>query len=451
MQSFVNIKEQKQLVKLLKDYFYSITDNDYIPALIKKGDIISDSFIGDLYIKSLLIPKDTEINKTWMFANLIKTSPQEDRKFYNLITQKNYNNTHLYEINPVLYDENMVFESEQTNDKYVNAYIAESGSITPIPALKYNEEDSEFIISIHKIILEYLVDLTTQTDYVFDFYIDFEIRTKKKVDITEFQGIIKEGYLEVNHIENKNTSIKTMIRGTVKMDLTPVTSLQLDSSDALGIKVYDLNKGMRPLNTLNYDDDINAGLAVFDNEAIPYLAQLYYFYDMVIIDKKNINNTYLIDLFEDYFVFWEGEFNKLPSEVKTYLSKYFIEKEDNIISEAMFDWQLNASWSFMDKASPFVKLAHNVITKHKASALDIGLSFFYPRTNEDLKKLIIGLEKIYNISPKSFQSKVKDIKVLLDIYNDKGSQLDKNDLFILAQKYSFAILERIKNENKKRE
>lgn len=443
---------KEEFLNELSKFYYSQIDKKYIPTLIKLGDTFTDDSLGDLYIKLILAPKDLEINDTWMQNNLAKTMiiNANEKMIYNLITQRNFKHNILYDINPILYPEQKIIEIEQTNNKYTDLMIDSYVDQKEVQALQLIEKDNFELLLMHSEVLEPYINIGEDYDTSdMKLYMEFEYRIKEKMKLSEYNGKIDDSFLDILIREDgsKVSKIKTWIRGTILLNLDDNLEYETNKDDSLGINVSSLGNGIRDLNPYNYNDDMDAGLVVFDNEALDILIDKFYFFDMMIISKKENGNSMLIDLFEEYFVFWEGEFNKLEHDIKEALAPYNIIKENEIISDAMFAWQLETSWDFIDKARPFIKLANRTKEENFELAIDYGLSFYYPRTSLEFKKKMEGLNEIYLISPENFDSSNIEVQTLQNIYNSKSEiNISQKELFVLTEKYSFAVLRVIDNE-----
>lgn len=177
-------------------------------------------------------------------------------------------------------------------------------------------------------------------DYILS--VEFEYRNTNNhiKDVDNYQD-------DTSFIDNINKEKKGYLWLIGTIDIPFV----IKSEQPLNIVVNDLKGNKRTLNENNYNDDTDAGLIVFSEDCFEYLRQRYIILGLTMIDTYNENQSYIIDNLEDIFVFWEGEFNKLPREVKVGLEKYNnIEKSTGIISPAMFEWQLNANWDWKNKA-----------------------------------------------------------------------------------------------------
>jgi hypothetical protein len=159
------------------------------------------------------------------------------------------------------------------------------------------------------------------------------------------------------------------------------------------------------------------------------------------VDKMNIDNTYLVDVLEDMIVFWEAEYNKLPNQIKDKIDSYnFVPKDKNgFTSEAMFAMQLEANWDWDKKLSPEYKLANLIRENAFNRAIDLGVSFIKPQTVEDLKEFILKIEALTNIKLEKFNQNSVEVKTLINIRQDGDSESNLKDLNLLYQKYCYAI------------
>ncbi|MGL5558660.1 MAG: hypothetical protein ACRDC3_05875, partial [Paraclostridium dentum] len=215
------------------------------------------------------------------------------------------------------------------------------------------------------------------------------------------------------------------------------------------IKVVDLNSGdEREHNPNHYDGDTTEGFICFNTDVIEILRNYYFFYDLHIFDKDNIENRYLIDVLDDKVVFWEGEYNKLPRFIKDKIDIYnFVpEIKNGIISQAMSAMQLEVDWNWNEKLSPDYKLANAIREVSFNRALDLGITFITPNNIEEMKHFILNIEKLKNIKLERFNTRAKDVSILIKIRDEIKLDEDIKDLQLLYKKYCYAIYREMKNE-----
>lgn len=449
IEKLIKCKNEEDFCKELINHYDSLMDKVYMPALIKEGNIFKDGSDGELYGKLILVPKNKKIEKTWMISNFEKTMPVKpsDDFIYNVLTFKNYKRNDLYDVNPVLYGDHFIIVNEQKNDVYSDL-ILDTSDENEIPVFKNIEIGDTSLLMMHSDILSDHVAFEDEINYnvkPFDLYLEFEFQSKIKLKLKESKGAIKNGYLDVFHTTESMSKITSITLGTIKIETINKLNPVKIEEEKLNIKTISLDDGsIREINVSNYDDDINAGFVVFSSDGISLLSEDFLFFDMVIVNKQDRTESFLIDVFQDYFVFWEGEFNKLPKKIKKELAAFnIVEKPTKIISDAMYSWQIKSSWEYMQTASPFVKLAAKVREDKFDIAFDYDISFTYPTNNKDLKLFLENVEKLFRLTPNNFDTSLSDIENLKKVFEGENVEIDKQDYFNLTERYSNAILGKI--------
>ena len=390
--------------------------------------------ISIFYLKLVLKHLDLEIDKTWMKGNmefgLYDPSNEEDSPLVqNVIVRRKYKSRNLYEVNPLIVNDGM-HEYQYENFEYVNSYYnKEYGDFKGIPVLT---SDKEVKLLILKDIFEYYINDPEDCHYPkYELVAEFEFRTHK-ADFSNIEdGIYKDDDYYIK-IDKNNQS--TYVLGSIKIPFIRI------ENEIREIKVIDLLSGrVRKHNPNNYTGDTNEGLIYFKKDIIKKLREKYYFYGLEIIDKSNIDNSYIIDVLEDKIMFFEGEYNKLPSEVKDVIDRYncIPDKNEENISEAMNEWQLQANWNWEDKLMPNAKLARLIQEKHFSKAMELGMSFEEPENKIEFGKFIGNIEIITGVKLENFNTKSNEVKEIIKIRDNKD--IEVKDLKLYFQKYCYAI------------
>lgn len=441
----INIEEPEEIIETIKNMVNSAVWEEYIPVLFESQSIFEGAEI-DFYAKFIILDHRKTINNTWILNNFEKYIPNsfdKDKGAYNLITLKNYKSNFLYDLNPSLYSENYIYEDEVDNNRYVNLRIVDQVNNNPY-VFKQRDNYNGVKLMMNKEVLIDFVEFNDSSESNFKLVLEFEIRSKTKLKLKEFEGEIKGNYIEIADISNSKISETSfMIRGSIEIDNLEFNKV----AEKLDLKTFTLEGQIRNYNEKNYDDDINAGILVFSNEAIDDLKDEFYFFDHVLYSKSNPSLSIIVDQPENYIAFWEGEFNKLPKNIRHDLKKHNITERNGkaIITPAMIEWQLKANWDYMDYSEPFIKLANYARSNYKNISIDNGLTFFYPRNLKELHIFLVSIKSTFNLSPHIFNSSSKDVKILIEVYENKNTKegLEILEIRNLVEKYSYAVLKRL--------
>lgn len=464
----IEVKNKDELVNLIVLHYIEQIEGNYIPAIIEIGNYISIDENIDFYSKIVVIDEKVKVDNTWLVNNLtgvsLYTLKDEKEKAFNVITQRNYNHKDLYEMNPILVNNNMIWEKNITNDVHVNQYIENHDGFEEIPLFKYYKQEKTIDTISSKLLLinkESLVDevpFETTRNTITDSKIalEFELRFKNNLlNIEDYHGVIpssKEisgGYLDIvntNKDERKQffDYASTSFRGTIILNFE---NIEVENNEKeIDIKVVNLdNMELRELNSSNYNDDINAGLIVFEKKIIPILMKEYLYTGTTLIPKRESQRALLIDELDDIIVFWEGEFNKLPREVILEIKPYNLKnKTSHIISDMMFAWQLAVDFNFLDKALPSQKLGDYTYENYREIAFEHKINFWQSDTPQEMKLFMEKLELIYKVSPLDFADSSDDVKKLKAVYQNRNIKLTDKDVNVLMQKYCYAILSKVR-------
>jgi hypothetical protein len=438
-----HLKSTNTLQKIIQEIasiFKGFEEDDYIPAIIEEGNFTTDQG-EDFYLKLVLKHQSIEIDGTWLKDNMefhleepanFDNTKNKSAFIHNVITYRKYKTRNLYQLNPLLVSDE-INEYEYTNSNYVNAfYNDEYSNVQGLPVLK-STNDLKLLV-LKKIFNNYINDPKSNIYPKFELVAEFEYRThndhikKTKSDIYKSS----DAYIKIDRGEGS-----IFVLGSIKIPLYKSKSKRKNRN----IQVLDL-KDLKPRmhNSDHYNGDTIEGFICFKPEVINILKEYYYFYDLQMVDKSNIENSYLVDVLGDKIVFWEAEYNKLPTSVKDKIDPLNFVPEDKkrIISEAMSSMQLEVNWNWDKKLSPEYSLANLIRERAFKRAIDISLSFIEPKNNEDLKDFILKIEALTSIKLERFNSSAEDVRRLISIR--QGSNLEESvDLTLLYQKYCYAI------------
>ena len=409
----------EEVIKCIREFYHSYDSSNYIPGIYKEGSFLStkENYDGEFYAKLILRPDEKDIKQTWMKMNLsygfIDGSDEREKNdisnyIYNLIVQKNYYRHTVYTLNPYLYNDNesAIYEKNQDNKNVANlVYYDPTFSTNEWPILISQNDDE--ILLLKKSISSFI---NTEKN-VFPHYVlsvEFEYRDKKhKID--DFVEYKKDGCL----ITKERTNDFIWLLGTFDIDyITP-------KDNDLKIITNQLNGNIRNIDESNWNDDVDAGLIVFDKKCLKYLKERYIFLEFAMIDMYT-KDSILVDFVSDKIVFWEGEFNKLPYEVKKELEKYNIKKKMNgIISPAMFEWQLNGNLDYGKYEPYYQKLGKYVLENYFDIAYESRISTELPETYKDLIEKVNELLNFFSLEYKKLYKYEKNFFTLEKVLDNK--------------------------------
>lgn len=450
LENLRNFNSTEQITNYIKK-IYSNTENLYIPAILSEGDFIN-GIEADFYVKLVLKHKELPIDKTWLTSNLsfsfptpqnihnITPSQLNELFIHNVIVYKNYKNSSVYQVNPFFTVTEAYSENDIKQFKYVEAYFDEEyqnekGSLV----LNYQkEENSEYLGILKNFLAEFIIHDEQKYEHVYELVAEFEYRNKNHTKLLENQGNSNSICLECSY----NEKYGLYLRGSM------ILPFSFSKTNARSIKVIDLGTGkVRDHNPNHYNGDIEEGFVVFSDEAINLLKQDYFFYDIEMIEKKQLDNSVLVDYLGERVVFWEAEYNKLPTLLKDKIDKYNIVPNDkSYISKAMFSMQLDVSINWVNDLEPDKKLAYAIKNHMFLRAIDMDLNFVYPQNEEELQIFINSIEKLTQITLEDFNSNAEDVKKLFKIRNNNRSSLSKVHLKNLYLKYCFAVYNKFKEK-----
>lgn len=427
MLNFACDEIEESLDKIL-DYYYSKGKESYIPALIDEGNLFANDYT-DLYVKLIAINKSKKINRTWLVNNLII----DNIDGINFIVSSKYKYNIIYDLNPIVFNTNEMTYIEQNSSRVFD--IEYFGDKTAKKYKVLSEDDNNILLYLPAI-----RDYAFTPEYCsdkFDLYIELEYRSlinglhlDKKGDFE-----VKDGFVDLVYQNNDiimTTSEHKMLyslRATIKID--PGKFFRNKNTFEDRIKVIELGRNeARLLNTSNYNDDTNAGLVVFSDRCVPIIKKYYYFYDLNLVPKIQGIDGCLVDYLDDIIVFWEGEFNShIPNELKNELINYNISNRfSNIMSKAMYDWQLMGKWEIFDELLPNQKLASIIEQKYKNTAFENGIDFYPPTNKNEFSDFLTKLFRITNLSVRNLNFTKDKERYVNEIMNGKVEFDNEDDL-----------------------
>lgn len=433
----------REIVDSIFTLYNSCIYGDRIPALINLNDD-TEGIEEELYLKLVLVPKNIKVDKTWIKDNLQKSSLIEEYNNFedisclchNIVTQYNYKFNKKYSFNPHLITEDeLVFLEQDEGDIAVQVYNL-PGNINK-PRLLQKEKDNG-IVSVYVPALKYLIDFDgVQGEY--DLYADFEYRINKENYTGQTGNFADEsGLYDVTHNKNGLNEKMFWIIGSRKIQLSHLSTTKKTND----IAVVSLNDNtIRSLNPRNYNDDMDAGLVVFNKTVLKVLKKYYYVFDLRLIPKKEGYSESLVDILDDCVVFWEGEFNGLPQELKNEMEKYNIkDKTEGIISPAMFSWQLEAKWDYTDKLRPHQKLAYYCYKNHQQLCIENEIDFTIPESVEQLRVFVKNVMNLLGIDIISMNIVEDKKQMLRDIIEDRDIDLSEQELVSFFEGFSYVLV-----------
>lgn len=410
----------EEIAKYIKDFYHLYDIDNYIPGIYKEGSFLftkKEDNNGEFYAKLILRPKDIDINQTWLKGNLqygfIDGSDDREKNdignyIYNVIVQKNFYRNSIYTLNPYLYNDNnsYIYEKVQDTKNVANlVYYNVTFSTNEWPVL-VSKGDNE-ILFLKESISDYV---NSEENHYPQYTLSVEFEYRDKINnIKEFDKYVNSGCL----ITKERIDDFVWLLGTIDIDFV------IPKDRKLNIITNQLNGNIRKIDESNWNDDMDAGLIVFNNKCLKYLKERYIFIELSMIDMHT-KDSILVDFVGNRVVFWEGEFNKLPYEVKKKLEQYNVRKKcKGIISKAMFEWQLNCNLDYDKYEYPYQKIGKKVFENYFDIAFESGLSLDLPRTSKELKDKIDNLLKIFSVEFNELYKYERGFITLEKIMNNK--------------------------------
>ena len=450
LNKIVKSNDWRETVKSIFDLFYDNCVKERIPALIDLGSIFDkNSDYEELYVKLVLVPNGEKIQKTWIKDNLSPSSTnvfgdEFDSRCHNLVVQFNYNGVQKYGFNSILLSsDDMIYVDFNDGEVIHQAYNAYDR--IKKPRILQKENTSEKILTVSFLALEDL--LNEGYDGSFDLYADFEFRKytdNYQGEVGEFEELDGRYYITYDSntpvLREENKAPLLWIQGSKKLDSVRLKQCLNEETDiALSVISLDTQK-IRPHNPKNYNDDINAGLVPFSYDCIDLLKQYYLVYGLLLIPKRDDIPQVMIDFVDDYIVFWEGEYNKLPLEIKNELINYNIKKEISpFLSEAMFAWQLGCCFDYSEKEAFYQQLADYYREHHLQESIEKELSFDEPKTVCELGKFISKALAVVNLSLEDLRF-VQDKHIMFEKICNNDINLDKQKISDAYEGFCYILL-----------
>lgn len=450
LDEIMSLNSTNELVKYIGS-IYSNSQEAYIPVLINEGNYIKD-LEADFYLKLVIKHKEIDINKTWLMNNLhyglpiekdiynLNKSRLDDLYIHNLIVYRNYKNSNIYQINPLLTSSDYYQEEGVKNLKYVEgSYSEEYHQNNRESVLTYKKKGKdEYLNILKKMLSGFVIHEQQEWENVYELVVEFEYRNKNHAFMENDFVENSNGVLEFSNSEGYGLYVK----GSIKVPLI------LESSKPRNIKVIDLGTHeIRNHNPNNYNGDTDEGFVIFSSDVISILEDYYFFYGIEMIEKENVENTLLVDYLGDKVVFWEAEYNKLSQKIKDKIDKYNITidvSKDRFISKAMFTMQLEASWNWDKELEPDKKLGYDIKNLMFDKAININLNFIYPKNTNKLKEFINSIENLTNIKLEVFNTNASDVDTLLKIRDGRlEGSLESEKIVELYLKYCYAISKKL--------
>lgn len=439
----------RETVDSIFEMFYKRCVDERIPALFDLGSVFGEEFqYEELYLKLVLVPKGERITNTWIKDNLRSSSIyccDDDLKSrcHNIIVQFNCNGVQKYGFNPILLSSDDLIYCDLSEGDVINQTFNSSDKLTK-PRILQKENIKEKVITLSYISIEDL--LNDEYCDSFDLYADFEYRKRfsdydgESGEFSEDDAMYHITYDAGEESFGGEADSLLWIQGSKKLDIQRL-KLCLNQEVDNDISVISLDyQNMRSLNPNNYSDDTNAGLVPFKKEAITVLREYYFVYGLQLVPKNNEVSPVMVDFLDNAIVFWEGEFNKLPKELKAELAPFNIKEVFKpFISEAMFAWQLGARFDFAEKENFYQQLADYYRQHYEHASFENELSFEIPATTNAFALLVIKILKIANVSLEALHLTLEKQLLLKNILNNSIELSDK-ELKEVYEAFSWVLL-----------
>lgn len=439
----------KETVDSIFKMFYKRCIDERIPALFDIGSIFGEEYEHEeLYLKLVLVPKGRKITHTWIKDNLISSSTYHyvddlESCCHNIIIQFNCNGVQKYGFNPILLSSDELIYCDLGDGEIINQTFNAYGRLNK-PRILRKEKGDERVLTLSFLSIKELLN-DTYTDS-FDLYADFEYR-KRTTDyegstgeFDEPDGIYHITYSSDASLLGEKYDPLLWIQGSKRLDIERLKlCLNQDVNNNISVISLD-NQNIRALNPKNYNDDMDAGLVPFKKEAIEVLKNYYFVYGLRLIPKSNDFSSVLVDFVEDAIVFWEGEFNKFPKELKVELEPFNIKEVFKpFISEAMFAWQLGASFDFGEKENFYQQLADYYREHYENISFENELSFEIPGNISDFALLITKILKIANIKLEELRFVPEKLDLFTKILNN-SIVLSDEEIRDIYEGFSYVLL-----------
>lgn len=456
-------KTINDIINVIKDFYTKYDNDDYIPALLKEGYFTFDQSSSEhskesseFYAKLIIRPDNHKLDKSWQKSNLsmtfvdgsyiLESNEIESRDYiYNVIVNRRMYGNNIYCLNPILCNDDYIDEENYKNDGIVNAFYFDGDD--RVPVLKKIDDGN---LKVYKKALEIYASPKGINEYPrYVLSVEFEYRNTVN-HISDMDDYITETeYVDNVSKKNEKSDDKSFLWliGTIDIPFSA------DKKSDLNIIVNSIAGGKRPLNVNNYNDDMEAGLVVFSHACLNFLLKRYVIIGLSMVDMFS-DSTFLIDTMEDIVIFWEGEFNNLPYDVKKGLESYNDKvRSNNIISPTMFDWQLQGNWNALDNADPFQRLGYYLLENHKELVLEYQCNIYLPIEEEEFVAHAENILKILKFDINDLEKNIVPDDVHNEICNllTMHSRINKeNKLSTLYQSFALLLLCKVDSDYARR-
>ena len=389
------------IANTIKNYVIDSITLDNITAYYSEGRFDKYSNNNDVFFKLILVPKNMDINDTWLIDNLHN---REMNGAYNIIIHRNYDSIALYAINEniVLYaDEQLSINREQLGNVLSQSIIYSEHLRDSVLIYKKIDKDS-FQIEVDTYVLEPIMD-----DY--NLAIEFEYRTHFK------NKPIKANTSKKNYnIYSFTDDYGYYIRGTVVLGGMEIFNniKRLVYNEKL---VYDLiDKEYRTIDKSNYNDDTELAVMILKIDALNIMTKYGYRIVGTILFKDNVEVTDLIDINYKYkhIVILESAVNKLDIQLIKELMKYVITNIKNnldvnkLFTPYFYSMQILGDIS-VDKPY-YVELAYKLMELgYQETLYNCNINIVYG--NDTMEQDITKLSEVLNLNMNNIYNKIKSL------------------------------------------
>lgn len=439
------IKKIDELVSTIIENYISLANKNYCPALISEGSLIDPKINEDFYLKTVLTPKSFKVKDTWIISNLIPQKIIDTIQILNIVTWTNYKFNKLYTFNPLILNDDELVLLEQSDNSVLNQVFSTGDYINSPSLLKKDSNPlyDELIHFFFPAIKEFVKDNSKYSDNM-SLYIDFEYRTKNYAynDVLSEKIILDNAFLKTSIFD------KTLVvLGTIKIPVKKLVSKFDSETKAMpAISVLDFPSGhIRSLNPSNYNDDTTAGLIVFEKKAYEVIKQHFYIFPLKLVSKVNFSDVYVVDTQKDIIIFWEGQYNRLPNELKEKLPVFNIQsvKTNGLLSAAMYNRQVRGVRDISNDFSPYEKLANYLFDNYFNSTIENNLYFIVPDSFLELKHFIESILNILSLKLTDLNIPLVGLRKLEQIISDDYNSLELDEIYSIYQVFSDIVLEKI--------
>lgn len=429
-----------EIIDTIDNFFKAYNNDNYLPGIYREGSLVSS--IGknaDFYAKLIIRPMNLKLTKSWLKSaeegNFVDGSEDitESDIVYNLITRKRFYHSDLYTLNPNLIEVNdYIYEKIQDNKNVANlVYFNSVYSTYEWPVLIEKNDDE---ILIFKQALSELINSKINLYSQYKLSVEFEYRDKEHI-IKEKEDVFSDKYF----IHNTTAEDRTDLVGTIDLEFI------MPKINNLNIMTNAISGDLRKINESNWNDDMDAGLIVFNKRCLDFLKKRYVFVEYHMIDLFS-QKSILVDILDDKVVFWEGEFNQLPYDIKKQLEIYNVRvKSNSIISKPMYEWQLKGNINYDKFEFPYQKIAKYIFENHFLLAYELKCNLDRPKNKTDFVEKINNILRILNINIEDIKCNELGYITVEKILNTKYLS-NKKELSELYDYFCYKIMGVIKND-----